>query len=670
MQDEISKLRKRVAELEDRLTAIESSTSWRITRPLRIVVEALKGKRRRAPVRSLVQSPAPMPATTEDRTAPAPDNSVANARSVEDKLWGGFSRYALRELESIASTGRGRNAANAGWALACWHTADNEFEKAVDALAAAADTEDSGAESIARALVRSYCLVRLGRAAEARAVLEFHLSQMPDDPSLCLAMANTFSPAGGESDDDQRLHWLNVLYAKAGLARLAKRDASRDLAIDNLAVSDPVQDLPGREARVSVILPLYGAEETLRFTLDSILSQSWRNLELVIVEDRSPDGSFAIAKEYAARDSRIKLLRQDRNRGSYSARNRGLEIATGDFMTVHDAGDWSHPQKIEVQARHLIANPGFIANHSRWARAYQDMLFGGKFRRKDKLIDWNPSSFFFRRELLDKIGAWDAVRISADAEFVRRTKKCFSDKKVGSALDVAPLAFGFDTDTSLTKTGATHGRTIYHGIRREYHEAANHWHATAPEAQLRLSAGGERRFPAPGPILPDREAALAVDRLVIADFNGSPYGTELAKQLASNGKRGAAPGILNWPRYSSDATRPLDPSLRELAARGLLRVAVPGVAISAKRITVVDPRIFEHLIDLAPAFDAETLDVLVVPAANVIGAQQTEPSTAIAHIRETFGMNGRWFALDEAARRESLADGRFPPLEKGDWTSG
>ena len=78
---------------------------------------------------------------------------------------------------------------------------------------------------------------------------------------------------------------------------------------------------------ISVIVPVYNVEKYLRKCLDSICGQTYRNLEILCVNDGSTDGSAAILEEYAARDARIKVFTQP-NRGLSAARNTGLEHAT------------------------------------------------------------------------------------------------------------------------------------------------------------------------------------------------------------------------------------------------------------------------------------------------------------------------------------------------------
>lgn len=90
--------------------------------------------------------------------------------------------------------------------------------------------------------------------------------------------------------------------------------------------------------RLSIIVPVYKAEKYLRKCIDSILSQSFRDWELILVDDGSPDQSGEICDDYAKIDERIKVIHQQ-NEGVSMARNQGLEVATGDYVTFIDSDD-------------------------------------------------------------------------------------------------------------------------------------------------------------------------------------------------------------------------------------------------------------------------------------------------------------------------------------------
>ena len=102
-----------------------------------------------------------------------------------------------------------------------------------------------------------------------------------------------------------------------------------------------------KEPLISVIIPIYNMEKYLGRCLDSILINTYRNLEVICVDDGSKDSSLAILREYAARDSRIIVIAKE-NGGVSSARNAGLDRMTGECVSFIDPDDLVHPQYFEL----------------------------------------------------------------------------------------------------------------------------------------------------------------------------------------------------------------------------------------------------------------------------------------------------------------------------------
>ncbi|MER6078336.1 glycosyltransferase, partial [Streptomyces sp. NPDC001833] len=105
--------------------------------------------------------------------------------------------------------------------------------------------------------------------------------------------------------------------------------------------------------RLSVIIPCYLVQGFLRECLDSVLEQSFHDIEVIAVDDRSPDGCGAILDEYAARDPRVKVLHLPENVGLGRARNAGLPHATGDFLLFLDSDDTLTPGALGAVADRL-----------------------------------------------------------------------------------------------------------------------------------------------------------------------------------------------------------------------------------------------------------------------------------------------------------------------------
>ena len=98
--------------------------------------------------------------------------------------------------------------------------------------------------------------------------------------------------------------------------------------------------------KVSVIIPVYNGERYIRQTLDSVLAQTLKEIEVICVDDGSKDGSFAILKEYEEKDERVKAVTQE-NGGAGKARNTGLALARGEYLSFLDADDFFEPEMLE-----------------------------------------------------------------------------------------------------------------------------------------------------------------------------------------------------------------------------------------------------------------------------------------------------------------------------------
>lgn len=107
------------------------------------------------------------------------------------------------------------------------------------------------------------------------------------------------------------------------------------------------------KALISIIVPVYNVEKYMDECMDSLVNQSYQNLEIVLVNDGSTDSSYEICQKWRERDKRIRLLDQD-NRGQGAARNRGVKEAKGDWIAFVDADDWIDDRYIEVMMNAVI----------------------------------------------------------------------------------------------------------------------------------------------------------------------------------------------------------------------------------------------------------------------------------------------------------------------------
>lgn len=131
--------------------------------------------------------------------------------------------------------------------------------------------------------------------------------------------------------------------------------------------------------KISVIVPIYNVEQYLNRCIESIVNQTYRNLEIILVDDGSPDNCPKICDEWAEKDNRIKVIHKE-NGGLSDARNAGMKIATGDFIAFVDSDDWTEIQFIEKLYNALLE--------------YDCDIAGCKYRKCEKVseIKDNPGS--------------------------------------------------------------------------------------------------------------------------------------------------------------------------------------------------------------------------------------------------------------------------------------
>lgn len=107
------------------------------------------------------------------------------------------------------------------------------------------------------------------------------------------------------------------------------------------------------KVRISVIIPVFNKEDCIRKTIESVLNQSYENLQIILVDDGSADSSFSICREYEKRDNRVLALHQE-NKGVSAARNKGIDAADGEWISFIDCGDYIEPSYYEKAVANML----------------------------------------------------------------------------------------------------------------------------------------------------------------------------------------------------------------------------------------------------------------------------------------------------------------------------
>ena len=272
---------------------------------------------------------------------------------------------------------------------------------------------------------------------------------------------------------------------------------------------------------VSVIVPVYNAEQTIRRCVASILDQQFTDLELLLVDDGSTDGSGAICDEFAARDARVTAIHQ-KNAGVSAARNHALDLAQGVYLQFLDSDDWITPAATRSLVRAAEAHRCdlVIADFYR--------VVGERLSRKgdideDSLLTReeyaahmmeNPADFYYgvlwnklyRRELVERYHLRMDPEISwcedflFNLEYIRRAERFY-------ALSV-PIYYYVKTKGSLASQSLSISRTVkmklmifesYHQFYKEVLDEESYERCRAKVYRFLLDAAGDGAVP---PLLP------------------------------------------------------------------------------------------------------------------------------------------------------------------------
>jgi hypothetical protein len=178
---------------------------------------------------------------------------------------------------------------------------------------------------------------------------------------------------------------------------------------------------------ISVLLTAYNRAPFIRASIESVLQQSFTDFELLIVDDCSTDGTCDIAREYEC-DSRVRVIRNERNLGQFPNRNRAAELASADLLKFHDSDDVMYPHCLQVMVTMMLAEPraGFgLSLGAAWPggpcpmlltprMAYQREYFG------EGMFGSGPAGAVFRNDVFRRLGGFEDVGVASDTRFWMR----------------------------------------------------------------------------------------------------------------------------------------------------------------------------------------------------------------------------------------------------------
>lgn len=511
------------------------------------------------------------------------------AARLRDLLFGGYAYLAesgLKRLTEDSEESRHERMA-ACWHLVVWYHLQRESHKAYGMLGPCRQQSIHPPQLLVQAEV--FILMLMQKYEHAVDVLERSFVVYGALPALRILHATAVRlkllQAGEDAAlaDKEQLKLLGEAYRAMNLAPLELRYVGKPLTLDNIwAPSAPAEtDCPDK---VSVIFPLRNMENSIAYAIRSMQEQTWRNIEIIVVDDAGTDGSARIVEGMAKDDERIKLIRLADNQGTYTALNIGLKSAAGAFISIHGADDWSHPQKLAKQLACLIGSPDAVAVESRGCRVDMRVNICSPWRLAGP-FNAVDSSQLFKRDALLSLGGWDAARFSADTELKRRARVKFGDSAVVTMPDDSVFLLALKgTLTEAKKTGVRSWLPVI-GVRRMYANAYGVWHREAKRNNLSLRIA-DKAFDAPLANRRERNDIARFDVVVLDDFASDAAYTGKGFSLAGKLRaRGLAVALLHW-------RSPFVAPVREIARTVYEQSYSQGICILSSADTIITDAFF------------------------------------------------------------------------------
>lgn len=575
-------------------------------------------------------------------------------RDIEAKLWGGFADLALLDLKAVLESDSydKPSKSRAAFVLGRWHALNENWDAAIASLREIRRYNINLYRSKKCKVLLVQCLIKAGDFSSAREVIDFALNKEPDG-DFALAQSNMLFAQNGDAAAASRLESINHIFRTFDLSEVSLEKPERGFVFDNFKF-DLSHKVGVDGPLVSILMPVYKAGAFIDVALKSLLSQTWRNLEIIAVDDCSPDDSWDRLSAWAAQDERLKIFQNPQNVGAYPTRNQALELSMGDYVTVHDSDDWSHPQMIEMQMKELLQDDAVMVTCSSMARVYPDMEFILRPQRGNlEYVHRSYPSVLLARSDLDRLGRWDGISANADDEFVQRARVAWGPDAVKDIMPAVPFSFFLVHENSLTQQKGTNLSSLTFGIRKEYSRAAAYWRKKQGEGvnpDLTLERTSLKSpFPIPAGLAPKNwKRNSEYDIVLITDMSllgGTRRCNEGYIQAAID--LGLRVGLFHWPRYDLRVAEVADEYL-EFAYNENVDILVREDTVSCKHVLIHHPPILKYRIDAIPEIETQAVSILVNQSPMQLYSQPPfyyDPAKVDTLCQDLFGKSPTWIPI-------------------------
>lgn len=461
--------------------------------------------------------------------------------------------------------------------------------------------------------------------------------------TLELDLANPFN---GGTDPNA---WLKRLSALLPVPGLELSDDTGATPFDRLRAA-PVSRVDD-DAKVSVVVSAYHPDRALLTSVRSLLAQSWHNLEILVVDDGSPDEYDAILDECDRLDARVRVIKLAVNSGTYTARNTACDAATGEFITFHDSDDWAHPHRIATQVAPLRADPELMATISQALTVGEQGVVTKPGRALNLLC--TPSLLFRREPVLARLGYFDPIRKAADTEFLRRIGPVFGDAAVLKLPEILTLMRQGAESLSRAefRAGWKHpARVAYQSSYRPWHEAIKRG-----TADPFLDKDAARGFAVPHRFARQREPLPGYDVVLACDWR--PFGgpqKSMIEEIAALTGAGRRVAILHLEsfRHMTEQLKPLCAPIQDLINAGKVDQVLPTDEVDTTLLVLRYPPVLQFRAQESISVRPKRMVILANQAPSELDGTDVryEPATCTGNARQLFGVDPVWYPQGPAVR--------------------
>jgi len=225
---------------------------------------------------------------------------------------------------------------------------------------------------------------------------------------------------------------------------------------------------------ISCIMTAYNTENLIGEAIESLIKQTYKNLEIIIIDDCSTDSTLEKIKEHMKKDKRIRGFKSNINYGPFVGKNYGLKVAKGDYFIFHDSDDKCSENYIKYSYLNYLNNQSKVTfTACKVIHSKETLEKYGRGEDIESVRICNQSSFF-GRDVFEEVGYFDSVRFGSDSEF-RDRLIAYYDKLVGINLDLI-LYYYLKREGGLTcskETGFNNGKNL---VRETYRQNYTNYH--------------------------------------------------------------------------------------------------------------------------------------------------------------------------------------------------